>query len=216
MLGPLPNYPVHINWLVWVKSRNRSTNAIEASGIWTGGISRVITVGGENRTYHGAGNIIDMSKMSFVAGVTSIQPQTLELNGLTPEVEAMMRGYEARQAEIEVHRWYHRPNVKSGGTIERAIKGKIDDLAFKRPPIEEGRSASELICEVTIMTAARMGTRTLALKKSDSTQKMVSAADKGRQYSAAKSKIVWMGEVKDPHKISPFSIVDPYRRRWSM
>ena len=216
MLGPLPNYPVHINWLIWVKSRNRTTNAIEASGIWTGGISRVITVAGENRTYHGAGNIIDVERMTFLAGVNSIQPQTIQLNGLTPEVEMMMRGYEAKQADIEIHRWWHKPNVKTGGTIERALKGKIDELNFNRPPIEEGRNAAELICEVTVMTASRMGTRTLALKKSDATQKMVSATDKGRQYSAAKAKVVWMGEVNDPFKVSPFSITDQFRRENSI
>lgn len=212
MLGPLPDYPVHINWLIYVWSRNRTTQALEASGIWTGGISRQIVVQGQTRVYHGAGNIIDMSQMSYMAGVTSIQPQTIDLNALTPEVEAMMRGYEAKQASIEIHRWYHDPRVRSGGVIERAIKGKIDDLKFKRPPIEEGRSATELICSVTIMTAARMGTRTLALKKSDATQKMTNATDNGRKYSSAKAKVVWMGEVRDPYRVSPFSISDRARR----
>lgn len=213
MLGPLPSYPVHINWLIYVWPRNRGTQQLEPAGIWTGGISREIIIPGVGpRTYHGAGPVIDLSQMTFISGVQSIQPQTLELNGLTPEVEMIMRGYEPKQADIEVHRWWHDVRVKSGGTIERAIKGKIDDIKFKRAPIEEGRSASELICSVTVMTAARMGTRTLALKKSDATQKMVNAEDNGRRYSASKAKVVWMGEVRDPYRVSPFSISDRARR----
>lgn len=200
MLGPLPSTPVHINWLLWAKSKNRSTGAIEASGIWTGAITRLITVAGEARTYYGSGNVLDVSNMNFVAGTNSVQPQTIVLNGLTPEVEAMIRGYEAKQAEIEIHRWYHSPKLRTGGTIERAIKGRIDKVEFARPAVQPGETPGILTCTLTIMTAARRGTKTLALMKSDASHRMAFPNDAGRKYSSSTAKVVWMGEVKNPYR----------------
>ena len=200
MLGPLPDGPQHINWLIWVEALNRSTGAVEASGIWSGGISRTLTVEGQSRVYHGAGNIIDLSEISFMAKTTSIQPQTIVLNGLTPEVEAMIRGYEAKQAKIQIHRWVHPPKIRTGGSIERAIKGIIDEIDFKRGASGVGESPETLQATITVMTAARRGTKTLALKRSDATHKTAFPNDMGRRYSSSTAKVVWMGEVKDPFK----------------
>lgn len=215
MLGPLPTTPVHINWLIWVKAKDRSTGVTQASGLWTGSTSRNLVISGETRTYYGGGSILDFSKLTMIAGASSIQSQTVDLNGLTPEVEAMIRGYESRQAEVEIHRWFHSPRLKTGGTIERAVKGRIDEVEFTRDALDESGGGVGLTCRVTIMTAARQGTRPLPLKKSNAVQKLAFPNDDGRLYSSTKAKVVWMGEVRDPYKVSAFSIQDEFRRRKS-
>lgn len=200
MLGALPNTPQHINWLIWVMSRNRNTGVVEASGIWTGALSRTFTVGAENRVYHGSGAVINLRGLTMVAGANAIQAQTIELNGLTPEVEAMMRGYDPRQAIVQIHRYHQSPKLRANGTLQRALIGRIDSIEFSRDALDIGESAGSLICTVSIMTANRMGTRTLPLTKSNAMQRIAFPGDGGRKYSSSKAKVTWMTATKDSFK----------------
>ena len=49
--------------LVWIIARNRTTGAPEPVGFWNGADDQVITVGGVDRTYHGAGGLLGMDDL---------------------------------------------------------------------------------------------------------------------------------------------------------
>lgn len=201
MLNAGTRAPVTIRWLFWFRARSwTQPNTFFESGLWTGGISRSFTISGATRTYHGAGNIIGFDRLDYGMGASNVQSQTLELNGLTPEVEELLRGYNPSQAEVEIHRWRHPSHLEWNGNIERAFKGWVDTLDFRRSETDLSVGSVGVTCTVTMMSAARMGTRTLQLKKSDASQRLTNAADGGRKYNSSRAKVAWMSATEGAHR----------------
>lgn len=159
--------PFVVQHLVWIAARNRASGAVETIGFWTGEDHREISVGGQTRTYYGAGGLLALEPISHAVG-TDIRTVRATLAPMAPEVAMAVRGYDPRQAPVEVHRMLLNPtNYAIIGTPVRRLKGWIDRLEL--PVSDEGREAR---CELTIASNARAGTRTLALKKSDASQRL--------------------------------------------
>lgn len=189
MQNALASGAVVPRWLAWLSARNRVDGLTETVGLWTGDDVRTFTIDGEARVYHGAGAMIGLGEIVYEAGL-NVQMQRLTLAILTPEVEAAIRSYDPRLAPVEVHLALFDPETNALIGTERMIKGTVDSAPINEAP--RGSNA-DAVCEITIATSTRSGTRTLASKKSDSSQKERDANDRGREYAdiSGEVRVTW-------------------------
>lgn len=184
-------------WLLWISAKNRSAGTTEATGLWTGDDDQTFTVGGQTRSYFGAGGLVSIDPLTYETG-TSVQMQRLALGPITPEVAQLLRTYDPRLAPAELHLALFRPLDNSLVSITRALKGWIDEAPVKDGAAtdQDGNFISASVCEVTIAASSREGTRTLPLKKSDSAQQR-RGGDRGRRYADVSGTVaVWWGEER--------------------
>ncbi len=178
-------------WLLWVEARNGQTGATEALGLWTGDDNQTFTIDGQSRSYYGAGGLISLSDLVYEAG-TNVRMQTVSLGPLTPEVEMLIRGYEPRLAPAEIHLAIFDPDTMQLLDTERRFKGWVDSA-----PINTPKLGGNAVCEVTLASSSRAGTQTLALKKSDQSQRL-RGGDRFRRYADISGAVpVWWGEKKE-------------------
>ena len=174
--------------LIWVSARNRSTNAVETMGLWTGGDHENITIGGVSRLYYGAGSVVDLPQVTMQTGL-AIRMYRLGLSPLTPEVMQLIRGYDTRFAPVEIHRALF--TIDTRVLVEephRVLTGFIDEVDLGTPAA--GGTSS---CVLGIATSARVLTQSLPLKKSDETQKLRSG-DRFRRWTDVSGSVdVWWG-----------------------
>lgn len=159
--------PIIVHHLLWVSARHRASGAVERLGLWTGPDHQDFVIEGETRGYFGAGGMIGMEALTSAAG-TDVRSTRLKLSGIAPEVEMAVRGYDARQAPVQIHRMVINPDtgLMLGAPVRR-LDGWINKLEMVTA--DEGRDAR---CELTLVSNARAGTRALSLKKSDASQRL--------------------------------------------
>ena len=177
--------------LIWVSARNRTSGAIESSGLWTGDDHKVFSIRSQGRTYYGAGNVLAVDDIVSETGV-KVRTRTVKLSALTPEVQQLIRGYDPRLARIEMHRAEF--DTLTGNLIEepeRIHKGWIDKVNWSRPGL-----GGEANCVLTLANIARALTKELAQKFSDASQKLVASDDTFFQYSDIEGAYVWWGEKR--------------------
>ena len=177
--------------LIWVSARNRSTNAVETMGLWTGADHENITIGGVSRLYYGAGNVVDLPQVTMQTGL-AVRMHRLGLSPLTPEVMQLIRGYDTRFAPVEIHRALF--TIDTRVLVEephRVLTGFIDEVDLGTPAA--GGTSS---CVLGIATSARVLTQSLPLKKSDETQKLRSG-DRFRRWTDVSGSVdVWWGATR--------------------
>ena len=174
--------------LIWISARNRSTNAVETMGLWTGSDHETFDFGGEPRLYYGAGNVVDLPQITMQAGL-AVRMHRLGLTSLTPEAMQLIRGYDVRFAPVEVHRALFTTNTRLlASTPHLVLKGFVDEVNLGTPAA--GGAAS---CVLGIVTQARVLTQALSLKKSDETQRLRSG-DRFRRWTDVSGSVdVWWG-----------------------
>lgn len=152
--------------LVWITARNRSTGLDETAGFWTGGEDATFTVAGQARLYYGVGHVLEVPPIKSRPGV--IQMQELRLSATSPEVEAVMRGYDPRLAPVEIH--VARLNTETGALlgIDRAFRGFIDRAPRQIPAKNQSGSA----WTISLVSGMRSLTRRLTIKRSDASQRV--------------------------------------------
>lgn len=174
--------------LVWIEAKNRSTGEPETAGFWNGLDERSFTIGGEARTYTGAGALLGVDPVIATVGL-EVRMHRLSLSEITEEVAQAVREYDVRMAPVEVHRAAFDPETNELiGTPHRVIKGTVDSLTI--PDGTEGESDP---MTMIVADAGRSLTQTLSIKKSDATQKQISATDEGRKYASISGsvKVFW-------------------------
>lgn len=177
--------------LLWITARDRSTGAAAAIGLWNGDDHQVFSIDSQGRTYYGAGNLIAIDDIVGDVGLT-VKTLTVKLAALTPEVRQAVRNYDARFAKVEIHRAEF--DTDTGYLIEepeRRFKGWIDGVSWPTAPV--GGTAD---CTLTLVSAARALTRTLAAKFSDASQQLVNPSDRFFQYADIGAGDVWWGEKR--------------------
>lgn len=174
---------VDVDVLVWVTAKNRSTQADETTGFWTGLDAETITVDGVPRVYYGAGAVLGVDDLVSRAG-TVVQYQPIGLNILTPEVEQLLREYESRIAQVEVHLRRMDPETNAQLSISRVFKGWIDTGTETRGP--DGTSLS-----YQMVSTARALTRLVALHRSDVSHKRAYSSDDFFQYAGVSGTVSW-------------------------
>jgi hypothetical protein len=174
---------------VW--ATRRATGAIEALGLWTGEQDRVFTIDGQTRTYVRAQGILAVDEIVAQPGTDVIMTQ-LTLASIDPGVAALMRDYEPRFAPVEIHRALFSTSTSALiGAPHRLFKGWIDKAPIPTPEI--GGSAE---MRVTLASANRALTRTMAFRKSDGALSLARAGDRFRRYQDVTGVTVPWGEKK--------------------
>lgn len=164
--------------LLWVIARNRDTGGDAPIGFWTGDDTQVFQIGAEQRTYHGAGNVIDVAPVVAEIGM-KLRYHRITLTLGTSEVLAMFRQYEARRARVELHVCLL--DIDTGallGTPKRMIRGRVNKL------VEEiGAKGATSGLEMVITSNALTLTTALPLLRSNEELQRRNPADLGREYS---------------------------------
>ena len=158
---------VHHEVAIYITARNRTTGLAEEMGLWTGREDISVTIGGDVRTYTGAGPVVMFPPIRTRVGLT-VQMQTVKLAALSDEVENAIRLYDSRLAPVEIH--VIRFNADTGDFIgvDRVFRGSIDKAPIITPQKNgEGGGAS-----ISIVPSSRSLTRGLTVKRSDESQKL--------------------------------------------
>lgn len=190
--------PREAHLLVWIEARNRETSATETIGFWTGKDHEEFTIGGETRTYYGAGTLLKMTPLVVEAGL-SVRTGRLEFSKVAPEVQLAMRGYEVKDAPVQIHVAYY--NALTHEPIDepvRRFKGRVAGLKITRAKKKPGQqSAGPALMELSVLSNAVDLTKTLALKKSDAALRARSPNDGFRKYADLSGTIetIW-GEMR--------------------
>ena len=179
--------------MVHVLARNRATGAREALGLWQGDDHLSLTLGGEARTYYGAGALVGVEPIRSGIGL-EVRMLQLVLAPMTPEVAQLLRGYDARLAPVELHRALL--SLETGQLIAdpiRVFRGWIDEVRIRTGEVGGTGEAT-----VTLASAARGLTRALTLTRSEAEMRRRSAGDAFRQYTDIAGEVgVWWGETRE-------------------
>lgn len=169
-------------WFLWVKARNRNTNAVETVGISNYPNDLTIPVNGQNRTYLGAGGLIDISEINFVTG-TDIQSVDVTLAGVDSSAQDLVRAYDSRLSPAELHLGLI--SIEHGGLVgmASAYEGWLDGTTITG-------SGSSIDIKITIISKSRVGTKKLTNKKSHEQQLLRDSTDKGREYSTISGSVM--------------------------
>lgn len=181
--------PVHLRTLMWIVAHDRTTGAPTPLGLWNGDDHMTFNINGVDRLYYGAGSLGEVQDITGVVGI-EVRMQTATLTPLTPEVAQAIRGYDARLAPVEIHRASFDPDTHAlMEAPHRVFQGWIDGLDLDEAA--DGKSAE---CRVTMSSTARDLTRTLALKRSDSSYQLRSGDRFGRYADVAGTVDIYWGE----------------------
>lgn len=162
----IPRGPAAHHVLVWTVGTNRSTGAPEAVGFWTGLEPVTFTVEGEARLYHGAGAVLQIPEIIARPGGV-VQSIELGLSANAQIVNAALRGYDPRLADIQIHTARFDPQSRALLGIDRAFVGFIDGTSRRRPPKGEAGAG----WTVRAVSGARLLTKPQNGKRSDATQR---------------------------------------------
>ena len=163
---------------LWVSARDRTTGATQTMGLWTGADTVTETVGGELRTYYGAGNLLSVEPITWEAGL-DVRMHRITLSSISPEVEQLIRSYDARLAPVDLYRGL--VNATTNALVEaphRLLAGTIDTVRLVTPA--EGGAAR---CDLTVASSSRDLTRTLSLRYGDETMQQISSGDRFFRYA---------------------------------
>lgn len=173
----------HAAALLWVSARNRTTNALETLGLWTGAEDLAFVIDGETRGYVGAGAMLSIDPIIYSVGL-EVRMQRMRLSSIDAAVEQLVRGYDARLAPIEMH--VARFDLSNGALIdtpELKLRGTVDEM-----PIHTPEQGGDGYIDMAIATQSRSLTRTLTVRKSDESQKL-RGGDQFRKYADVSGKV---------------------------
>lgn len=199
MLTAKPRSDLRHAWAIWIEARDMATDAPFPVGYWTGDDATILTVNGQARTYYGAGAALSIEPLTLQGGAV-VQTQRVSLGPLAAEVRQVLRGYDTRQAPVQIH-LVMLDAADRVQSVEIAFDGVMDRFEINEGPLDDAGN-STVTCDVELVSDARMLTRTLSLKQSDSSQRLRNANDGFRKYAdvAGDVRVVWMGEVDNPHR----------------
>lgn len=131
---------------LWIIARDRSTGNPYPYGFWSdvGSVSvqvvNPLSQSAVTRSFEGAGTLISISDIPAVSNLT-VQTITIEMSQINDSVAATVRGYDLKQARVEVFSGYFDPNSRA--LLEPAFcrfQGFVDKSEIKTP--KEGEAGS--------------------------------------------------------------------------
>lgn len=192
MITNKPNTALQTNVGMWIGARDYETGAIETRGFWDGDDHKVFNMTGGARTYYSLKGGFNIPLIQYSKGDT-VQSLRISLGPLASYVQDYIRGFIMRNASVEIHSFTRPPN--GAWTAESILIGFIDEVTDSETSVDANGNTT-VSYEATVTSESRMGTRTLSLKKSDATQRLINPNDRGRRYSSISGevKVIWMGE----------------------
>lgn len=188
-------------WMLWIEARERGTGAAAATGLWQGDDEQTFTIDGQSRLYHGAQDALMPAPIRYRTG-TIVQSQDVTISGLTAEAQQLVRGYDTRFCPAELHLALLNPQSMEVIDVERMFRGTVDRLSVPTP---EANGSSSIT--VTLVSQMRAMTQTLALKKSDESQKR-RENDRFRRYGAVAERVTvpWGAKREGAKRDFPFGV----------
>ena len=189
--------PLIVRDLLWIEAKNRSTGETETIGFWSAPYNATIpVVSGKTRAtvsrdYYSGYGLVSISPIPLTSDLT-IQQTRITLNHVSDEVEQAIRGYEPRNAWVEIHRALLSMETREIlSPPEPHFVGRIDKSIINTPAV-----GSEGTIELTCSSDLRELTRTNPAMKSHEQQRLRDG-DKFRQYNSTAGdwQIFW-GEAK--------------------
>lgn len=174
--------------LIWFAARNRASGAVETIGFWSGADHANFTIGGQVRTYYGAGSFISMDPLRRQTGVKA-RTQRVQFAQVSPEFLTLIRTYDPRHAAVEIHRALFDPlSELLVDEPHLLLRGFVDKASIPTPA--KGGSAS---VSIEIATHARALTKPVSRYRSDASLRTRAPADAFRQYASVTEAVetVW-------------------------
>ncbi len=170
---------------VWVTARDRDTSAPVTWGAWSdlGTVDADVidpaTGGTVTRTFQGGGNLVEVSAVPLVTGLT-VEVVTLRISQIEAGAEQLVRGYDVQRAPIELFRGLFDPGTYQlvAPAVPRFV-GFVDEVQIETPA-EGGEGAIVLTCA----SHTQELTRTSSAKRSDSDQRRRNADDAFFEHAA--------------------------------
>lgn len=158
--------------LFLLSARNRSTNAMEQIGIWTGADHQVFTVEGNPYTFYGAGDFLSADTLKTDRGL-NIRKLALNLSPFTPEVQKALMEYDPKMGPASMYLAFFDPLTNNMvANPWRVHKGWIDTA-----PMHQGAKGDKSYAILNVVGNTRILTRVFPAKRSDAAQKLRNAAD---------------------------------------
>lgn len=163
------------HWLVYFWARNRSTDALEQAGFWTGDDHQTFTIRGQSRDYIGAGAVLDVPPVRQEVGL-QVQHHTVSMT-VTPALEQAIKTYDPSLQPAEIHRATFDPATMTLiAEPELIFAGTVDGT-----PMDDGGIGGSNVISVRIASKVRQLTKTLPIYKSDAALRARAPADGFRQ-----------------------------------
>lgn len=192
---------------LWITGRSWTTGDEESIGFWSDlGVISVTVISGETgvpvtREYNGSGSLISIDPIPLVSDL-SIRQVRINLSQVNDDVMQMIRGYDARFGDVEIHRGFFDLDTRAlvAPPLPHFI-GSINAAPIHTPPAGEEGNVS-----ITVVTHSRELTRTNPLKRSDESQK-ARFNDRFRRHSDVVGQWeFWWGETKGKIEAGPPAI----------
>jgi hypothetical protein len=137
---------------IWLVARDRTTGAPVADGQWSGlgtieaAVLNPDTGDADTRTFYGSGTLTQVSGISLVS-VIQVQTATIHMAQVHDRVNELLRGYDCKQARVEIYRGLFSP--ETGNLITPAFcrfVGFVNEAPVFTPPQNRDGGRVELRC----------------------------------------------------------------------
>jgi len=163
---------------LWIKARTFDTGELFSYGFWSdvGNVAAPVLDPDTNsdvvRNFEGAGTLIEVSDIPLVSNI-SVRNATITLSQINEVVESVVRGYDLKQAGVEIYRGLFSPETRNlvAPAFCRFV-GFVDDIEITTP--EEGEAGSIVL---TCASHTQEMTRSNPDTRSNDSQKRRSASD---------------------------------------
>jgi hypothetical protein len=179
---------------LWITPRRRDTGAAVTWGAWsdlgtiTADVIDPVSGVTVQRTYEGAGSLVQVSEVPLVVGLT-VQSVEIQLSQIATGAEALIRTYDARRAPVELHRGFLDPaTMRLAAPAVPRFLGFVDEAPVETPA-EGGEGGVRLTC----VSHAQELVRASSAKRSDADQRRRNANDGFFRHAATVGtwKIFW-------------------------
>jgi hypothetical protein len=186
---------------VWMIGKDRTTGEAASGGFWNGEFTiDAEVISGQTglpevRQYVGLGSLISVDDINLVSDLT-VQTLRIKMSQINPAVNNAIRGYDARNAKIEVH--YGLLDLDTRKLVARPIPHFVGIV--NKAPIVRSKTGGSGGVSLEAHSRTRELTITNPAKKSDEFSK-TRGGDRFRQYSGvAGSWAIFWGEDKEKSK----------------
>jgi hypothetical protein len=163
---------------LWIKARTFDTGEPFSYGFWSdvGNVAAPVLDPDTNtdvvRNFEGAGSLIEVSDIPLVSNI-SVWNATITLSQIDEAVESVVRGYDLKQAGVEIYRGLFSPETRNlvAPAFCRFV-GFVDDIEITTP--EEGEAGSIVL---TCASHTQEMTRSNPDTRSNDSQKCRTASD---------------------------------------
>lgn len=181
-----------------IVARSRATGEPVSDSMWSdvGNVNANVinpdTGAVETRSFYGSGNLVKISDIPLVSNLT-VQNVNIELSHLASNAEELIRGYDVRQAVVQIFRGLFEPGT--GRLVEPAFPrftGFVDSVEVVTAS-ENDEGSNNLTCASHTQEVTRANTAT----RSDSSQKVVNPNDTFYADAASTPEWkIWWGQAR--------------------